>query len=53
MISVTINYITCIIINIIIYTITNWRVSLSIICHEWSKNAVNHEWAQRMSELQC
>ena len=34
------------------YTITNWRVSLSNICHEWPNNAVTHECAQRMSELQ-
>jgi hypothetical protein len=34
------------------YTITNWRVSLSKICHEWPNNAVTHECAQRMSELQ-
>jgi hypothetical protein len=27
----------------IIYTITNWRVSLSKICHEWPNNAVTHE----------
>jgi hypothetical protein len=40
-------------INSVIYTITNWRVSLSKICHEWPNNAVTHEWAQRMSELQC
>jgi hypothetical protein len=29
------------------YTITNWRVSLSKICHEWSNSAVTHcahEW---------
>ena len=25
------------------YTITNWRVSLSNICHEWPNNAVTHE----------
>ena len=25
------------------YTITNWRVSLSKICHEWPNNAVTHE----------
>ena len=34
------------------YTITNWRVSLSKICHEWPNNAVTHECEQRMSELQ-
>ena len=34
------------------YTITNWRVSLSKICHEWPNNAVTHECAQRMNELQ-
>jgi hypothetical protein len=34
------------------YTITNWLVSLSKICHEWPNNAVTHECAQRMSELQ-
>ena len=33
-----------------IYTITNWRVSLSKICHEWPNNTVTqriraaHEW---------
>ena len=27
----------------IVYTITNWRVSLSKICHEWPNNAVTHE----------
>jgi len=26
-----------------IYTMTNWRVSLSKICHEWPNNAA-HEW---------
>ena len=26
------------------YTITNWRVSLSKICHEWPNNTVTHEW---------
>jgi hypothetical protein len=36
----------------IINTITNWRVSLSKICHEWPNNTVTHECAQRMSELQ-
>jgi hypothetical protein len=36
----------------VIYTITNWRVSLSKICHEWPNNAVTHECAQHMSELQ-
>ena len=35
-----------------IYTITNRRVSLSKICHGWPYNAVTHECAQRMSELQ-
>jgi hypothetical protein len=35
-----------------IYTITNWRVSLSKICHEWPNNTVTHECVQRMSELQ-
>ena len=35
-----------------IYTITNWRVSLSKICHEWPHNAVTNECTQRMSELQ-
>ena len=39
--------------NNVNYTITNWRVSLSKICHEWPNNAVTHECAQRMSELQC
>jgi hypothetical protein len=34
------------------YTTTNWRVSLSKICHEWPNNTVTHECAQRMSELQ-
>ena len=29
------------------HTITNWRVSLSKICHEWPNNAVTHECAQR------
>jgi hypothetical protein len=24
-------------------TITNWRVSLSKICHEWPNNALTHE----------
>ena len=38
--------------KVIIYTITNWRVSLSKICHEWPNNAVTHECAQRMTELQ-
>ena len=33
-------------------TLTNWRVSLSKICHEWPNNTVTHECAQRMSELQ-
>ena len=33
------------------YTITNWWVSLSKICHEWPNNAVTHECAQCMSEL--
>jgi len=28
------------------YTITNWRVSLSKIYHEWPNNAVTHECAQ-------
>jgi hypothetical protein len=28
-----------------IYTKTNWRVSLSKICHEWPNNAVTHECA--------
>jgi hypothetical protein len=32
--------------------ITNWRVSLSKICHEWPNDAVTHECAQRMSEIQ-
>jgi hypothetical protein len=32
--------------------INNWRVSLSKICHEWPNNAVTHECAQRMNELQ-
>ena len=36
----------------IINTITNWRVSLSKICHEWPNNTVTHECAQCMSELQ-
>ena len=36
----------------LIYTITNWRVSLSNICHEWPNNAVTHECVQRMIELQ-
>jgi hypothetical protein len=35
------------------YTITNWRVSLSKICHEWPNNTVTQECVQRMSELQC
>ena len=35
----------------VIYTITNWRVSLSKICHEWPNNAVTHECEQHMSEL--
>jgi hypothetical protein len=26
-----------------IYTITNWRVSLSKICHEWPNNTVTHD----------
>jgi hypothetical protein len=34
------------------YTITNWRVSLSKIFHEWPNNTVTHECAQCMSELQ-
>ena len=34
------------------YTMANWRVSLSKICHEWANNAVTHECAQRMRELQ-
>jgi hypothetical protein len=25
------------------YTITNWRVSLSKICHDWPNNTVTHE----------
>jgi hypothetical protein len=29
-----------------IYTITNWQVSLSKICHNWPNNAVTHECAQ-------
>jgi hypothetical protein len=27
------------------YTTTNWRVSLSKICHEWPNNTVTHEWS--------
>ena len=30
------------------YTITNWRVSLSKICHEWPNNTVTHECAHRI-----
>jgi hypothetical protein len=33
----------------IIYTITNWRVSLSKICLEWPNNAVTHSCVQLMS----
>jgi hypothetical protein len=32
-------------IKLITYTITNWRVLLSKICHEWPNNAVTHECA--------
>jgi hypothetical protein len=32
--------------------LTNCQVSLSKICHEWPTNAVVHEYAQYMSELQ-
>ena len=35
-----------------IYTISNWRVSISKICHKSPNNAVTHECAQSMSELQ-
>ena len=35
-----------------IYTITNRRVSLWKICHEWPNNAVTYECARRMIELQ-
>ena len=34
------------------YTITNWRVSLSQICHEWPNNIATHSCVARMSELQ-
>jgi hypothetical protein len=34
-----------------IYTITNWRVSLSKICHEWTNNAVTQECAQWVTIL--
>jgi hypothetical protein len=30
------------------YTITNRRVSLSKICHEWPNNTVTHEYAQAL-----
>jgi hypothetical protein len=36
----------------LIYTITNWRISLSKICHEWPNNAVTHKCVQLMGELQ-
>ena len=36
-----------------INTITNWRVSLSKICHSWPNNVVTHSCAVRIRELQC
>jgi hypothetical protein len=37
----------------IINTITNWRVSLSKICHSWPNNIVTHSCTARIRELLC
>jgi hypothetical protein len=39
------------IITSIIYTITNWRVSLSKICHSWPNKAITHEWHSWVTAL--
>ena len=46
------NFLSCrnVLLPFFIYTITNWWVSLSKICHKWPNNAVTHDL--RMSELQ-
>ena len=36
-----------------INTITNWRVSLSKICHSWPNNVVTQSCAARIRELLC
>jgi hypothetical protein len=50
--SLTISQNSVVVSYFIIYTITNWQVSLSKICHEWPNNAVTYECAQPMSVLQ-
>ena len=37
----------------IVNTITNWRVSLSIICHSWPNSVITHSCAARIRELLC
>jgi hypothetical protein len=37
----------------IINTITNWRVSLSKICHSWPNNIVTHSCTALIRELLC
>ena len=38
---------------LMIYLIINsWQDSISKICYKWPNNAITHECAQRMSELQ-